>query len=458
MNRETAGSAPVPANAGDIESLRERDLVEAAVRRRHRLLPQAVIVGLLAGLVAVAFHLALGQGEIFRNRLLSMAHAEGGWGIALIAGCAVASVVMSALLVRRYAPEASGSGIPHLKGVLLDHRRFRWFRVILVKFVSGVMGISAGLALGREGPTVQMGAAVGEACSGLPWGDKSERRVLIAAGGGAGLAAAFNAPLAGLIFVLEELRGQPASLEFFAAAVACLVSDMICRAALCQLPVFRIAVPEAPDLRLLLAFLPLGVAAGLLGVAFNKTVLATVGLGAGSAKHRWVWWLATGLALATTGLLAPELLGGGQKLLEPLMNDGTGFAPASLLLFFGARFLLSIASYGTGAAGGIFLPVLVLGALLGVAAEKALALAFPEQPLAPNAFAVVGMAGYFTGVVLAPLTGVVLMIEMTGNYELILPLFTASFAALLVADALHDLPLYDALLERDLRRRDAARA
>jgi CIC family chloride channel protein len=126
---------------------------------------------------------------------------------------------------------------------------------------------------------------------------------------------------------------------------------------------------------------------------------------------------------------------------------------SSIPLFFGIRFLLTIGSYSTGAAGGIFSPILVLGALLGSIFEQAVHLLFPQLILEPNTFAVVGMAAYFTGVVRAPLTGIVLMIEMTGNYALILPLFVACFSSLLIADALHDLPIYEALLERDLQNR-----
>jgi CIC family chloride channel protein len=431
----------------DFEQERQRFFM--VNRQRRLLLPKAMIVGLLAGGVAVAFHLCLDLGEDFRNRLIEQAHQRGGQGMAVVAGFSTISLIVAAFLVKRFAPEAGGSGIPHVKAVLQGYRTFRWLRVLIVKFVSGLIGISGGLALGREGPTVQMGAAVGEGLVSLPWIRQTERRALVAAGSGAGLSAAFNSPLAGVVFVLEELQGKFASLEFFAATLACLAADMVCRALLGQFPVFHVAVLKAPDLALLLAFIPLGMLAGFFGVVFNQTLLAAQTLSAIRLKFRVLWWLACGLALGLVGWLEPGLLGGGQRFLDGLLVNG--IAASSVALFFGIRFLLTIASYSTGSAGGIFSPILVLGALLGSLVENIVHLLFPQLLLEPNAFAVVGMAAYFTGVVRAPLTGIVLMIEMTGNYGLILPLFVACFSSLLIADELNDLPIYEALLERDLR-------
>ena len=444
LNEESA-----PADSIEFEQEHQRFFM--VNRQRHSLLPKAMLVGLLAGGAAVAFHLCLDFGQDFRNRLIELAHQRGGQGMATVLGFSVISVIVAAFLVKYFAPEACGSGIPHVKAVLQGYRSFRWFRVLMVKFASGLIGISGGLALGREGPTVQMGAAVGAGCATLPWTHSHERRVLVAAGGGAGLAAAFNSPLAGLVFVLEELQGQFASLEFFAAALACLSADMVCRALLGQFPVFHISLLNTPDLSLLVAFIPLGMLSGFLGVVFNESLLAALKLGTLPIHFRIAGWVACGLALGATGWLVPDLLGGGQRFLDKLLDTEHGIVVSSIPLFFGIRFLLTVGSYSTGAAGGIFSPILVLGALLGLHFEIAVHRLFPQLMLEPNAFAVVGMAAYFTGVVRAPLTGIVLMIEMTGNYALILPLFVACFSSLLVADALHDLPLYEALLERDLQ-------
>jgi CIC family chloride channel protein len=421
-------------------------------RQRHRLLPRAVVVGLFTGFVAVGFHLCLDYGETIRSHLIEFSHKRGDSGMLVVAGYAVFSVVFAACLVKRFAPEAAGSGIPHLKAVLQGERMFRWLHVLVVKFLSGVIGISGGLALGREGPTVQMGGAVGAGVGKILRGNKLECNVLIAAGGGAGLSAAFNSPLSGITFVLEELQGRASSLEFFAGALACLVADMVCRFFLGQLPVFHVSFTTTPSLTLLPAFIAVGLASGLMGVAFNKALLAMQKLGAMPVPLRLAGWVICGLVLAITGWFVPHLLGGGQHLLDGVLDHGNELTVVSISVFFIIRFILTLLSYSAGTAGGIFSPVLVLGALLGVIVGNGLYLLFPKMPFESGVFAVVGMAAYFTAVVRAPLTGIVLMIEMTGNYSLILPLFCACFSSLMVADALHDLPIYEALMERELKK------
>lgn len=420
-------------------------------RERRRLFPRALLAGLLAGCAAVGFHLGMDAGEAWRARLQDFAHGYGVPGLAVAAAVSALCVFLAAWLVERFAPEAAGSGIPQVKAVLMGLHGFRWGRVLAVKFLSGLIGIGGGLALGREGPTVQMGGAVAEGMATTFASSPDQRRALIAAGAGAGLAAAFNAPLSGLIFVVEELRGQCSSLEFFAAAIACLTADTVCRLVLGELPAFRVEISALPSLSLLPAFAGLGVSCGLLGVAFNRALLAVQRLRPSGSGPRKAFWLGWGGLIGLVGWLAPELLGGGQGLVGRLLDGDASPALSLVALYFAVRFVLTIGSYATGAAGGIFSPILLLGALLGLGSGMLIQQMAPLLPVEPRAFAVAGMAAFFTGVVRAPLTGVVLMIEMTGNYALILPLLVACFAALVVADRLHDLPIYEALLERELR-------
>ncbi|WP_228719918.1 H(+)/Cl(-) exchange transporter ClcA [Methylococcus geothermalis] len=436
----------------------ERERFIRLNRDRRHLLPRALLLGLLAGGTAVVFHLGLDAGEAWRARMLRFAHGCDTSGMAIPVAVSALCVFLAAWLVERFAPEASGSGIPHVKAVLLGVRGFRWVRVLAVKFLSGLIGIGGGLALGREGPTVQMGAAVAAGLAAGLSSSPDERRALVAAGPGAGLAAAFNAPLSGLMFVVEELRGQCSSLEFFAAAIACLAADMVCRLVLGELPAFRVMISATPALDLLPAFVVLGMSSGVLGVAFNRALLAVQCWRPHRPAWRKVVWLGWGCSIGAIGWQAPALLGGGQGLVGRILDGEAGLALNLIPLYFAARFALTIGSYGTGAAGGIFAPILVLGALLGLAAGSAIQSLAPALIVEPKAFAVVGMAAFFTGVVRAPLTGVVLMIEMTGNYLLILPLLAACFAALVVADRLHDLPIYEALLERELHGSRARRS
>lgn len=427
-----------------------RDFLRSHERRRRQL-PRAALVGVLAGLVAVAFRRTLMIADELRDGFLQAAHTHPGWGwiLAMVLGCVGAG--LSVGMVRRLAPETSGSGIPHLKAVLHHLRGMVWQRVLAVKFVAGVIGIGSGLALGREGPTVQMGGAMGLMVA--RWLDTTprERRTLIAAGAGAGLAAAFNAPLAGVVFVLEEVQRDFTPGVFTAAFVASVSADVVARLLLGQLPVFQVRSLPAPPLTALPAFLVLGLATGLLGVVFNRALLASLNLV--QRLRTWPAWLPAGVVGLGVGLIAwfaPETVAGGHRLVEQTLDGSV--ALRALPVLFLLRFVLTMGSYGSGAPGGIFAPLLVLGAQIGLAVGKLSYRFFPSATGSPVAFAVVGMAAYFTAIVRAPLTGVVLILEMTGNYLLMLPLLAACFMAYGVADMLGDRPIYEALLERDLLR------
>ncbi len=424
----------------------------AELGKRHRLIPQAILLGLLTGSVSVAFHLCVDMTDAFRIRFINMAHEFGNAGIVLIFCYILVAILISAELVIRFAPEASGSGIPHLKAVLLGHRRFRWFRVLIIKFFSMVIGNAGGMVLGREGPSVQMGGAIGQGlATHWPGKGKLDFAMLVAAGGGAGLAAAFNAPLAGLTFVLEELERRCASLEFFAAAIACLTVDMVYRSILGQNPIFHFVFQGAPPLILLAAFLPLGVLAAILGSLFTRTLLCGQKLTSFSFWPKLLCWGILAAALTVVAWYEPELLGGGQNFVNDLLI-GKQLSLQTVGLFFLIRFVLTMGSASSGVAGGIFMPILVLGALLGWAVGLVIQLIFPELNVDTGMFAVVGMAAYFSGVVQAPLTGIVLIIEMTQNYALIMPLFLACFTALIIADWFGCPPVYEALLALDLQK------
>jgi CIC family chloride channel protein len=420
--------------------------------RRRRVVPRAMLVGLLAGLLAAAFRLLLEALDRTRDVLFRTAHGlPRPWGLLLVIAVCGLGAGAALWLVRRFAPETSGSGIPHLKAVLHRLRGMRWRRVLLVKFASGTLGIGAGLALGREGPTVQMGGALGQMVSRWLRSNARERHILIAAGAGAGLAAAFNAPLAGVIFVLEELRRDFAPGALTGAFVASVTADVVVRLLISQDPVFHVASPPVPPLSCLPLFLALGVAAGLLGVVFNRTLLGTLRLF--ERTSRWPPGLSAalvGIAVALVGWFAPEALGGGGPLVQDTLSGRMGLYALSGFLLL--RFAMTMASYGTGTAGGIFAPLLVLGAQTGLLVGLLGQAVVPSAAGFGTSFAVVGMAALFTAIVRAPLTGIVLILEMTSSYPLMLPLLAACFTAYALADMLHDRPIYEALLERDLLR------
>jgi CIC family chloride channel protein len=447
---EIAGPPPGGERTGGglVEELRRRH------ERRRRLFPRVLLVGLVVGVVSSFFRAGLERAEEWRGLLVASLHPWGAAGFVLLAGGAAAGVALAVWVVRRFAPEAAGSGIPQLKAALHRLAPLAGLRLVAVKFAGGLAAIASGLALGREGPTIQMGGALGRAVSDRVPTTAHERQVLIAAGAGGGLAAAFNAPLAGLVFVLEEIQKNFAPGIFTATFLASVTADAVSRFLFGQVAVFGTTPIAAPPLGAVPLFALLGVAAGLLAVAFNRGLLATLRLfDRVPAGGRVAAGAAVGAAAGAVAWFAPPLVGGGAALVHrALAGDGL---IAALLATLAARFALTLASYGTGAPGGIFAPLLVLGAQGGLACGLAAAALAPGLAGEPRAWAVAGMAALFAGTVRAPLTGIVLMLEMTEGYSLMLPLLVASFAAQWVADLAGEAPIYDSLVERELERSSA---
>lgn len=452
----------IMGTAASPEDRQEDDLVRSeikeylSVRQQRRLIfPRAALVGACAGLVALLFRAGLTGMDSLRNSIIAWAHRlpGAGWIFPVLFTLTAAGIAVA--VTRKYSPEASGSGIPHLEAVLYRLKTLEWKRVLPVKFFGGIIAIGGGLALGREGPTVQMGGAVGDALSRLLKVSGRERLTLISAGAGAGLAAAFNAPLSGLIFVLEEVRRDFQPIVFGASFVAAVIANIIARVGSGPFPVFSVPSYPTPPLTSLPIFALMGLAAGVLGVAFNRGLIFAIrGFSRIPARYTLVAVAATGGLIGLVGWFSPQLIGTGHNLAEAALKGD--IALAAIPLFFVLRFLLTTGSYGTGAPGGIFAPLLVLGALLGLAVGQIANTLTPAAAPIPGAFAVVGMAAYFTAIVRAPLTGIMLIVEMTGNYSQMLPLLVSCFCAYAVAEALKDIPIYEALLERDVRRSGGA--
>ncbi len=419
--------------------------------RRRRLLVRAVPLGLLAGLVAVAFELMLVAAE--RSRRLGFIYAEdlGQWGwLVAIGGCAL-SVGIGVWLVQALAPDAAGSGIPQIKAVLHHNRTMRALRVLTVKFLGGVLAIGGGLTLGREGPTVQMGAALGQYLSDVTDTHAEDRRIITSAGAGAGLAAAFNAPLAGMLFVIEELHGFISPPLLFAVFIAAVAADVVTRTIFGQVSAFHVPMPVIPPLYELPWAALLGILAGLSGVLFNRALLYTHRLM--TSMRRWPFGAGgflVGALVGVVGWFLPDAVGSGAALIEQVLGTDMGWRTA--LLFFGLRFALTMISYGSGAAGGIFAPLLLFGALMGTITADLLQPWLPSDSFGQQqlAAAIVGMGACFTAIVRAPLTGIVIVLEMTDGFHLLLPLMVASLIAYGVANGLNDTPIYEALLKRQL--------
>lgn len=404
----------------------------------------SIVVGTASGALGAVFRLALTQVDNLRDKFLAWSHGVTNGGFTLVLVVPAACAAIAAWLVRRYFVHAIGSGIPHVEAVLNGELPPAPLRLLPVKFVGGLLAIGSGLALGREGPSVQMGATLahilGRAfrCSG------EDCKTLLAAGAGAGLATAFNAPIAGAVFVLEELVRRFDSRIMIATVGASAGAIAVARLFLGECPDFHVEPLPYLGFGTMPVHLVLGLVAGFLGVAYNRTILRC--LAAGSRLSSWPVELRAGLVGALVGLLAwfqPNLVGGGDVITQRALQGGE--ALHIVFVVFLLRFVLGPVSYAARTPGGLFAPMLVLGAQLGVVFGTLCCRHLPGLTTHPVADAVIGMAAFFTAVVRAPVTGIILVTELTGSFTLLLPMLSACFTAMLVPTLLNDPPIYDSL-------------
>jgi CIC family chloride channel protein len=411
----------------------------------------ALVVGAISGAGVALFLLLLEQADQLRDALIVWSHAQGPEGFWLPVLACGAAAGAAASLVRRISPQAVGSGIPHVEAVLNGQLPQARFRIIPVKFIGGALAIGSGLALGREGPSVHMSATLGHLVGKAFRRNWPDCRVLLAAGAGAGLATAFNAPIAGGVFVLEELVRRFELRVAIAALGASAAAISVSRGILGDTADFHLGALVAPSPAIRPLFFVLGACAGVIAVIYNRVLLQTM-----AALERAPVEARAPLIGAAVGLLAwffPDLVGGGDSITQrTLLGAGTLVILPPVFLM---RLALGALSYSAGTPGGLFAPMLVLGAQFGLFFGLACELAFPNLHIQPEGFAVVGMAALFTGIVRAPLTGIVLATEMTADVTMLLPMLGACAMAMLTPTLLKDPPIYDSLRERTVARERA---
>ncbi|MEF1256681.1 H(+)/Cl(-) exchange transporter ClcA [Vibrio sp. M260112] len=416
----------------------------------------SLLVGVLAGLVGTYFEIAVHfvsetRTEWLKSEIGSLLPL---WLAAFIISASLAFI--GYFLVHRFAPEAAGSGIPEIEGAMDGIRPVRWWRVIPVKFFGGMGALGSGMVLGREGPTVQMGGAIGRMVTDIFKVDNDDtKHSLLASGAAGGLAAAFNAPLAGIMFVVEEMRPQfrYSLISIRAVIISAISANIVFRYINGQDAVITMPQYQAPDLATLWLFLLLGALFGMFGVVFNQLVTLSQDLFVKLHRNDRKRYLITGSLIGGCfGIMLlyfPEVTGGGISLIPNITNGG--YSASILLLMFVARIATTMICFGSGAPGGIFAPMLALGTLFGYAFGLIAQGLFPELPITPGMFAIAGMGALFAATVRAPITGILLVIEMTNNYYLILPLIITSLGAVIFAQMLGGQPIYNQLLHRTLK-------
>lgn len=421
--------------------------------QNFKLIFYALLVGLVVGLLSSAFRFLLAYIEVFRDSLFADTNKTEPTTWLLPVLFALGGVGVALFLVKKFAPETSGSGVHEIEGALDELRPLRWRRVLPVKFIASLFSLGSGLLLGREGPTIQIGANVGKMIKDTFRQTDEENNPLVSAGAAAGLAGAFNAPFSGIIFVIEEMHGH-FKFNFFsltAIMVASASADFVVRALVGANPVIKMMVFPSPGLSTIWLFVVLGALFSFIGYAFNKLLVLSLDFFDDFSKTLMVLSaVIAGILIAIVGIFYPNTISGGYNTISMVLSDSVGLK-VLLVLFFG-RLLLTIFSYSIGVPGGIFAPLLALGVLMGMLFGGFMQLYFPGLVTNPGVFAVAGMAGIFASTVRAPLTGLMLAVEMTLNFELLLPLIFTSVTAALLTTLIGNQPVYTTLLKRTLSK------
>lgn len=410
---------------------------------------RGIVVGCVSGIVVSLFRLLIGFISAKVINYYELSHEQPSLLI-LILGMTLFIVVAIGFLIKSDS-DIKGSGIPHVEGELKGLLHPDWWSVLWKKFVGGVLAISMGFMLGREGPSIQLGAMAGKGVAKSLKAERMEKRVLIASGAAAGLSAAFNAPIAGLLFVIEEIYHQFSRLVWITALVASLVANFI------SLNIFGLTpVLDMPgDLAVLplkhyWILLLLGAFLGVMGYIYEKTTLkATIiydFLGKVFHIPNYFYGIFAAILILPIGYFYPQLLGGGNGLITSLSTSHLTLM--IVFIYFIIRFVWSMLSYSSGLPGGIFLPILTLGALLGFG----FGIFFEQFGLYSShylsLFVVLGMAGYFGAISKAPLTAMFLVTEMVGDFRQLMTIAVVTLVAYIAMDLLKGEPIYEALLAK----------
>lgn len=424
-----------------------------SLSQKNRFHALAILIGVLSGLSAVAFHQSIAWAE--HNWIERVAEIPGWIGVVALVLLPAVGGLFVGFLIKHWAPEAAGSGIPQVKAAyFLKFGRIR-LRAALGKFLLGTASIGTGASLGREGPTVHLSAAIASWVG--RWFGLAPRQVmaLIPLGCAGGIAAAFNTPLAAIVFAIEEIMGDMKHKAFAGIVMVAVIAAVIERSLLGTESMFQVPLhPEGLSWESLILSAVLGVMAGFVSHLWVEGLLRTrerVKLVRG--KYDWMMPGLGGLATGCVGALVWYYLG-------HLGVFGIGYVDLSaalagslslsvLLALFAGKFLATIFSYSSGGSGGIFAPTLFIGAMLGGAVGVLAEMIGGQQGTLPHVLALVGMGAMFAGIIRAPVTSILIIFELTRDYNLILPIMLANLTSYAIASKLRHVPIYEALLIQD---------
>lgn len=418
---------------------------------RSKIILQAVMVGLISGLLVVFFKVSISKLFEFIQNFISqfdLSHK-----LLIFPLITTLGGLISGVLVFKFAPETKGSGIPFVKMVMARMGNITRVRTIVVKFLAGVAGIGTGLSLGREGPSVQLGAGAGALVGKIFKMKGTDQGKLIAAGAGSAIGATFNAPIAGTIFVLEELVNKFSASLLFPVLVATVTASSVARHFLGNNPSFTIPyITHDLSFEGISVCIILGIVAGFLGVAFAKIIYKNNEFFEKMGKiPNWLKPAIAGFGIGVIGIFIPYVLGSGNLSVDLLLQHK--LALSVVVLVFAVKFFVTPFCFGSGAAGGIFLPMLMLGSFLGyIVASIFNMFGFHVDVVV---MAMIGMGAFLASVARTPITAVVMVFEMTAGYTHILPIMLSAAIADLIAEKLNHRPIYASLIVNQVKSPEA---
>jgi CIC family chloride channel protein len=417
-----------------------RSLEELRQSETHTLLALSLAIGALVGLVTVAFILLTG-------RLSAHLYPAGGAGWRRILVPTLGGLG-TGYLIWKFFPSARGSGIPQAKAALFLEDGRITLRTVLGKFFCCSASLATGIALGREGPSVHVGAGLASVIARKLGLSREQVKALVPVGCSAALAAAFNTPIAAVLFTLEEVMGDLHASVLGTAVLASATSWMVLHFLLGDDPLFHVPAYRLVDPAELICYIALGLVGGLASVAFVKLLLwlrKTFAL-----LPRWSVWCQPavgGLVVGIMGYFMPDVMGVGYDYIDKALNGDVVLKIVVLLAIL--KIVATAVCYGSGNAGGIFAPTLFIGATIGAAVGGVAHHFFPNSTAGPGAYALVGMGTAFAGIVRTPMTSVIMIFELTRDYTIIVPLMISNMIAYAISYWLQREPIYEALAHQD---------
>jgi chloride channel protein, CIC family len=420
------------------------DLGKIAPTRDERLfLVLSIFIGVLSGLLVVSFRVAIEW-----IRILTLGSVPHPGQYRLLIAPTVAGLVVAALVQWAF-PAARGSGVNQTKAALYIYNGYISFKTVIGKFLTAAIAIGAGHSLGPEDPSLQIGAGVASMVARRLRLSRDKLRLFAPIGAAAGLAAAFNAPISAILFVIEEVIGKWSAAVLGSIVLSAISSVVVARKFWGSEPMFRIPAVTLRDPRELIAYAILGVIGGLFAIVFSK------GLGYLRPRLRKLprWTLfcqpaVAGLMVGAIGFFGlPQVMGSGYGVMDQAMHGQ--FAWKFLLLLAVFKMLATTLSFSSGTPGGMFAPTLFVGAMLGAAVGSLEQLFFPHFTGTIGSYALVGMGVLFAGFLRAPLTSVFMVLEVSGNYSIILPVILANTIAYLVSRSLQPVAIFEVFTHQD---------